>query len=193
MATQKAPPLDSIAVRWLHEDQRARAIINANFRVIWRNMRAQTLFAQCSDLEFAKGRLNLRDALHQEELHELIKSADDAPRYLTLPSASRGGHLIVIVEALQVQESEESYFGMTFLETEAKAKVAFAPLNTAFELTNAEQAILLNMLEGNTANDYASKTGLSIETVRSHIKSVYAKMGVSSREALFAKAMRYRI
>jgi DNA-binding CsgD family transcriptional regulator len=47
------------------------------------------------------------------------------------------------------------------------------------------------LLDGLTAEDAAAELTIGIETVRSHIRQIYSKMGVRSREALFQRIMPY--
>ncbi len=54
----------------------------------------------------------------------------------------------------------------------------------AFGLTKTEGEILVALLEGATLNDIANRRGVSVETVRSQAKSIYAKTGTSGRSEL---------
>lgn len=53
-------------------------------------------------------------------------------------------------------------------------------------LTPAEQAVLDHALTGVTAREIAEHLSLSEATVRSHLSSIYVKLGVSGRVALLA-------
>ncbi len=53
-------------------------------------------------------------------------------------------------------------------------------------LTTAEQAVLDEALTGVTAREIAEHLSLSEATVRSHLSSIYVKLGVSGRVALLA-------
>ena len=53
-------------------------------------------------------------------------------------------------------------------------------------LTPAEQAVLDQALTGVTAREIAEHLSLSEATVRSHLSSIYVKLGVSGRVALLA-------
>jgi DNA-binding CsgD family transcriptional regulator len=53
-------------------------------------------------------------------------------------------------------------------------------------LTPAEQAVLDQALTGVTAREIAERLSLSEATVRSHLSSIYVKLGVSGRVALLA-------
>jgi DNA-binding CsgD family transcriptional regulator len=57
-------------------------------------------------------------------------------------------------------------------------------------LTTRESEILTDLMEGLTAGDIAARTFRSLHTVRSHIKTVLAKLGVNSQNAATALAER---
>jgi DNA-binding CsgD family transcriptional regulator len=54
-------------------------------------------------------------------------------------------------------------------------------------LTPAEQAVLDQALTGVSAREIAQRLSLSEATVRSHLSSIYVKLGVSGRVALLAQ------
>jgi DNA-binding CsgD family transcriptional regulator len=47
--------------------------------------------------------------------------------------------------------------------------------------------VLLQMIDGRTADEIAGDLAVSVETTRSHIRSIYGKLNVSSREAMFRR------
>ncbi|MBX9460146.1 MAG: helix-turn-helix transcriptional regulator [Brevundimonas sp.] len=49
------------------------------------------------------------------------------------------------------------------------------------------------LVAGQPASTVAEELGLSIETVRTHIRRIYNKLGISSREQLFAIAGQFRL
>lgn len=65
-------------------------------------------------------------------------------------------------------------------------------LDEAFQLTRAEHRVLQDLLAGNEAELLSAQLGVSIETTRSHIKNIYTKVGVKSRERLFARLQGFR-
>jgi two-component system nitrate/nitrite response regulator NarL len=57
-------------------------------------------------------------------------------------------------------------------------------------LSEREQAVLELIAEGNTARLIAGRLHLATPTVKTHIKNLYTKLGVSDRGAAVAEAMR---
>ncbi len=53
--------------------------------------------------------------------------------------------------------------------------------------------ILGKLAAGGSAKSIASKLGLAVATVNRHVANIYGKIGVSSRAAATAYALKYRI
>lgn len=49
------------------------------------------------------------------------------------------------------------------------------------KLTNREEEIIKEMTEGRTYKEIAEKLGISINTVKYHVKNIYRKAGTSSK------------
>ncbi len=77
------------------------------------------------------------------------------------------------------------------IEAFAEASVAsetahIARCRARFDLTEAQARLAVFLSEGGTIAEYAAATGLSVETVRTHLKAIFAKTGVGSRPELTA-------
>jgi DNA-binding NarL/FixJ family response regulator len=64
---------------------------------------------------------------------------------------------------------------------------------TDYGLTAREKEILLSLTQGNSYKLIAAAFGLSIDTVRSHIKGIYTKLQVHSQTEATGKALRERL
>ena len=56
------------------------------------------------------------------------------------------------------------------------------------ELTPREQAVLLLLPSGLSAREIGSELGISRDTIKTHTKSIYRKLGASSRRDAVARA-----
>ncbi len=72
-------------------------------------------------------------------------------------------------------------------ELVARASERTSKLNGSAELTRSEAEIASALARGEHARQIASRRGVSVTTVRSQIRSIYAKLGVSSQVELMAK------
>ncbi|MEG0504685.1 MAG: helix-turn-helix transcriptional regulator, partial [Raoultibacter sp.] len=55
-----------------------------------------------------------------------------------------------------------------------------------YTLTNREKDILILLADRYNSNDIAEKLVLSVHTVKTHMKNLYAKLGVHSQKDLIA-------
>ncbi|MCS6622544.1 helix-turn-helix transcriptional regulator [Roseibacterium beibuensis] len=76
---------------------------------------------------------------------------------------------------------------------EHRARFIQPDLCSLWSLTPTEGRILKLLCEGNPAERIARLAGITIETTRTHIRRIYAKMGVTCREELFFAVQQYRV
>jgi DNA-binding CsgD family transcriptional regulator len=57
-------------------------------------------------------------------------------------------------------------------------------LRDFYDLSNAQARVVLSLLEGNDVMTSAAKLSISINTIRSHMRAIYAKLGVDNQRDL---------
>lgn len=67
------------------------------------------------------------------------------------------------------------------------------PQQNDYSLTNREKEMLALLSNGNSHKMIASASGISIETVRSHLKKIYDKLQVHSQTEALSKAFREKL
>jgi len=75
------------------------------------------------------------------------------------------------------------------MNPEIVLSAALERLSRRHGLTNRERAIYSSVLQGLSDKEIADTCGISLTTVRTHLKHVYEKTGVSSRTQLLAKLL----
>jgi DNA-binding CsgD family transcriptional regulator len=63
-------------------------------------------------------------------------------------------------------------------------------LRTLFNLTPAEVRICIRLLEGKSLNEAADSTAISINTAKTHLKSIFSKTGIARQSQLIALLVR---
>lgn len=71
-----------------------------------------------------------------------------------------------------------------FIQNAEVAPNAVEALGTTYKLTGAELRVLLGLTEGRTAADIATHYGIALTTVRTHLRSLFAKTGLSRQKDL---------
>jgi DNA-binding CsgD family transcriptional regulator len=171
--------------RWLDAQGLAVVVLGRDLSVLWSTRAVQEALAGEGPLMLRDGSLIGATRSHQIQLASLLDraaSGDAAADLFDHADAER--RLIVSVRALG-QERER--FGLA-LRAERR-QISLPDLTGAFGLTNAEQMIVRRLMQGWSATDVADDLGAALLTVRTHIKRAYAKLGVHSKEQLFAKLL----
>jgi DNA-binding CsgD family transcriptional regulator len=182
--------LAAAALTWLDLDSQARVMVDRNQALLWSNEPADVLLAHNSGIEVRAGALIAKVLSRQGVLNAFIREA--GPDRSTLCLSCTVHDQFLLLRARQIDDSDGRIVGLELVATET-FRAVYADLDVAFGVTNAEHRVLLDLLDGNDALALAARHQVSIETTRSHIRSIYAKLGVTSREQLFNRARPFRI
>ncbi len=186
-----APQVEELALSWINHDQLARVIIDETFAVLWGNSAARSALARRRDIDIRGGALASVDRDRQAQLEEFVLDSGASAICWCLPRGDGDGHLIF--RAQRLTWGEGSTFGLSFFSTGKDFRARYADLGEAFGLTKGECKVLLMLLDGNDAEQIARDLRVTIDTTRTHIRSIYGKLSVNSRETLFYKVRPYRV
>lgn len=178
------------ALTWIDRDDRPHLIIDRQMKIRWANPAAVQMLRDGAGIDQRGGCLVLADGDQQARfLHRL---ANDDSEILTgaLPLDGEGGHLLL--RARRLECGDEVLFGLVMARSELDP-CSFRDLDTAFGLTPAENRVLMSLLGGKDAEQITREMKVSIVTIRTHIRSIYAKLDVNSRERLFARVLPFRV
>jgi DNA-binding CsgD family transcriptional regulator len=166
------------------------AIVQKDLVVVWANPVVHGMVAQ--GVHIADGRLSIGNRETTESLHRFVEDLDASPAgWATF--VSPGEHLVIRAD-LAVPPDLPPAAVLTFqLTSQASSHLVWADLRKALGLTRSEAAIVEQLLEGHGAEDIAAHSPVTLETVRTHIRRIYHKLGVGSREQLFAKLLQFRV
>jgi len=178
------------ALAWLNMDSLPRLIIDRDQKVLWRNCAADTLLDGKSGVELRNGTLATTDTARQPALRDLVTRAEAETVSLCLARHDKDGWLLISCVGL---DCGEPLFCLSLTIAGEDSHHRYRHLDEAFHLTRAEHRVLQDLLAGKEAELLSAMHGVGIETTRSHIKSIYAKVGVNSRERLFARLQGFRI
>lgn len=194
-ATALAPrvePTAALLQAWAERESMPRAVVDQHLRLVWANIAAYRELEQKRDLALRDGHLAATHALEQHALLDFIQGTGSALTSFCFACEDGDGHMLF--RAVEVQrEGATRYFGLSFFRSGSGFTVRYADLDKVFQLTQSEHRVLLQLLEGLTADQIATKLKVSIETTRSHIRQIYLKLNVTSREGMFSRVLPYRL
>lgn len=169
------------ALTWLGLDAWPRLLVDNDRRLLWQNAAARKMLGAGVCLTVRGGAVVASEDGHQDMLEALIGSAEDVERVQAFRSDTGREHFVV-----QAQRLSRASVGLQVrpLDCDTSGRED-RHLREMFRLTKAEHLVLQSMLAGHTADEISRQRGSSIETVRTQIRNIYVKVGVSSRERLF--------
>ena len=180
--------LNRVLTSCLSADRCGRVLAERDGTVVWCNAAASAMLSGDGVLTLNAGGLNTVDRQQQAEFRQLLQQAQPAPRPVILTSA-QGDALIVVAETVSIDDAE--IVGLHLRPVREAGAVDLPALSKIYRLTGTAHAIGRGLLDGNTADEIAEQRRASTETIRTHIRKIYSKTGAKSREALFAKLLRY--
>jgi DNA-binding CsgD family transcriptional regulator len=180
-----------LALAWIEHDLLPRVIVADDLTILWSNVAARSLLAARRDIEERSGIFATVDRSKQAALVHFVTTSEVAISSWVLPRADSDGHLLF--RAQRIDWHGGGMFGVGFYGSGSEFQARFADLDKVFGLTGAEHRVLLDMLEGFEADRLSEIHSVSIETTRTHIRNIYAKLQVRSREGLFHRLLPYRV
>lgn len=172
---------------WLENDGTPRLIVDDDHAVVWHNDAALRMIAGSGVLEIHGGSLSLADPEQQARFRSNIHAQREGAAHLLVTGTNDEQ---IWIQFDRLSGNEGRFCALTLRNACAPI---YADFRTLFLLTAKEDAVLRQLLGGAVADSIAILNETSLDTVRSHIRSIYSKMNVGSREALLAKASVYRI
>jgi DNA-binding CsgD family transcriptional regulator len=140
------------------------------------------LLTNGSALVLRNGVVRTRDPAQAEPFADFMRKSKADLSIYCMPNRD-DHHLIVAARQL----AASAVIGLTVYEAEEITEYHWADLSQAFGLTGSERDIAEALGSGLTAEGIADQFGISVKTVRTHIRHLYSKLDVSSREELFHK------
>lgn len=184
--------LGDVALAWLSQDPRARMIVSDTLELLWANAAARHVLAGSGGLSVVGGRcLHFDDPGAAGRFASFIRDTAETMTTLAIAFSRPPGHYLFRGWRLACNEPPLSCLELS-LDTEEFAS-HYSDFDRVFGLTPAEHGVVVEIMDGRSAAEIAARHRISIVTVRSHIKKIYVKIGVVSREQLFGRLRPFRI
>jgi DNA-binding CsgD family transcriptional regulator len=187
-ATSLAPPHEMYSC-WGIFDGRVRFTVDRRRNLVTKCKLADAAFRRGNDLVLRDGRVEMVDPLKTEEFSRMVSDVSDSVLRMIAPRQDRDGELIVSVRSTQ----DRDIVAVVGQGTGSDFSIEFVDLRVAFPLTRCEALVAAHLLECKSTEEVARSMGTSVATVRCHMKHIYEKLGIQSREQLFKVAAPYRL
>lgn len=181
---------ESFLLAWGEQSHTCYAVLSEDLELLWCNGAAQESLGRFPELDVRAGRLTMRDSeVHAEFVRSLSQAGDTRSSYC-VPCNDGKGHVVLWFQVVDRIDGRR-IFSLIFRRTSEAGQPRYADITRAFGLTEAEGVVVGRLIAGFNAEVVSKDLGVSIETTRTHIRRIYLKMGVRSREALFHKLRPY--
>lgn len=187
--TIQPSPSDAVAL-WAGADPGRRFIVTRNLGVVWASDSAHALLDEATVLHRAGHAIRLTDHALQSAFTDLVGRAGD--EFTTWHFSRPAGHGELLFIARRIAPDSD-LVGLRIQDTSIGFQPQWANFSGAFSLTPAEYRVALLLLDGNSVDRAASLLGLGEATVRTHVKRLYLKMEVTSKEEMFRRMAGFRI
>lgn len=172
-------------------------LLDHMLRPIHCNPGAEALIKTDTTLKIAKGKLQLADKGRNRTLQRLLRECLGAAEsrtfhtaggILEVPRNDRAGLQLLVrpihpdVPILSCRP--EGYVAVYVYDPEASVELVRDRLSTLYGLSNAQIRVALALLDVPDPVEVAKRCFISLHTVRSHLKSIFAKTGTRSQAEL---------
>lgn len=181
--------IGALARSWLEHGDSAHMMLSEQLAILWANAAALSALAEGRDVENRCGILSTINGALQPLLHAFVVNSSPSITSWSIPRIDGDGRLIFRAQRIP---GGERVYGVTFFGSGSEFQLRFLELEQVFHLTRSEHRVLMELANGHEAEPIARMLNVSVETTRSHIRSIYRKLNVRSREALFYRMQPYR-
>lgn len=176
----------------------AAMVVSRSGKVLRLNEQAAALEGR--DFRVSRGRVLLGDPAAADELAKVMDHLKGAPPGQGLGAAPvicrRQGRPSLLIRTLPVDPAiSEPFLGaaalllLTDLST-PPPRPAFVTVSSVLGLTLAEARVAVALSEGQSTSAISDQLGITVETVRTHLKRIYSKTGVEKQHQLTALVSR---
>lgn len=172
--------------QWLSSGSSARMVCDASQRILWHCPKLERLVEGGWTIKLERSQFTLGDKRAQAALTGFINKAATPETAIGL--MSQDGRLEIVLQCQRLDVPPlGTAFGLRFVSAQDWRENDLRHFEQYFGLTRQEAAVCRHLLQGRTVPDIVAMDGKSPDTIRFHVRNLYHKVEVSSREALFAR------
>lgn len=187
----------SVAARWreaetelgtafgrglIERDIRPRLIIDASARLLWASSSADRLLRAPFPVYLRNRRLCFEDGQASQDGEAFLGSLDNEQRRLFV--INREDDCWVLINGWAEKAEDQRLLFLSFSLSQPVIDSVSSGLAGNFGLTRAEAVVLDEFARLRSSTQIAQRLGITVNTVRSHLKRIHAKTSVNSNVRL---------
>lgn len=173
---------------WCAGHRTPAAMVRRDGGLIWANDAATAFLNDRNHFGVRGDKLVPVDPIQANDFREFLERDGVGPT--TWIGQEESGNLVVVMEVIP---GENGVRGLSFHRGGADATYFWANFGPVLGLTGSEARIAQKLVDGNRAGRIADDIGIGLETVRTHVRRIYNKLGINSREELFSRLSEFRL
>lgn len=174
----------AVVEEWLSLDGRKRMVLNDQAMLRWISPAATAALDPAKGLWIDHDRLTASDATDRASLARLLES----PAREDVAAIGRlDEEYYVLRRWLLPKTGNERFHLIEFNIAGSGLSGELVGFDAVFGLTPTEAMVVRELVAGRAVEALAKELAISRETARTHIRRIYTKLAVKSREELFAR------
>ncbi len=166
----------------------AEMLVSAELEVLWSNAAALALMSRRGPVSLSDNRLILPVRAQEDSLRAFLTGLDEGVGAWALKVEDRW---LVRAETIAPADAPPAWL-LTWQAMAHADRYLWSDIGAHLRLTSSETRVVRSLVDGLTVDQAADQLAISVQTVRTHVRRIYAKLGVRNRETLFAAVLPYR-
>ena len=173
----------------------AALVVDRGNTIVFANRAARTVLSEADGISDRGGMLTLAQTSSNQRLQRsigkalqdrIVTNASDSLVVSPRPSGKRPYSIVVgpLRPTAESSLGHKNYVLVYITDPEAQPRGIADVMSLAYDLTPAEGALVAALVDGKSVLDYAETEGVSKNTVRWHLKQVFAKTETRSQSEL---------
>lgn len=166
----------------------AEMLVNADLVLLWSNAAGIALMWRRGPVSLSDNRLIVSQRQQEDSLRTFLSTLNEGAGVWALKSEEGW---LVRAETIAPADAPPAWL-LTWQGMTDADRYLWSDFATHLRLTPSEARVLRSLLLGMTVDQTALQLAVSVQTARTHVRRIYAKLAVSNREQLFAVVLPYR-
>ena len=189
--TSFARPVGNLYLsEWTSRFSIASIILAEDLRPLWTNPAADAILAAGKDFHLSNGVFACVDKTQGPVMRAFLAGLGDEPDAWIYSRDET--HQLLRAEAVRPAGLPPATALMIY-PVDQEDRFLWSDFPKVFGLTRAETVVVKMIVGGASADMIAEELSVAIDTVRTHVRRIYAKLGVNNREQLFSRISPFRI
>lgn len=182
------PILERMLESWAQLDGKPRLIVKSDGALVACSEEARHLLRAGGELKIERGIVMVTERAVRPAFERLLQVKPGDVETVLIPCGYHEGHWI-----LRAVRADSDLVCLVLHRATEDYWANLPDLGSVFGLTPSEAGVVDDLYNGLSPNDIAGKRGISIHTVRAHLRRCYDKLHITSREQLWHRLRPYQI